>query len=282
MRSSDAMQELASAPGGCWKLARVRLHGERQACRDGSVIGRLQLPGRTSGQSARADGSFWVVARVVETSWTGSATRDAVRRRDAGSSADAGLTGLDGRDERAWMGAGLLITQRSRVQIPPPLPRPEAPSRTEKGHSACGCYCLRARRPRIQYGAADLSCLTDKSADTWRCHHAQLQHRGQVVPSGPALSQFSVFNAEPVALLTGEPLAARSKNPLSLPELVPVDLIRAATMSSSAMMDSILTLRSGNWPSSHPAVPSMAVGPCTFPTLLRQTARPHARKSRQP
>ena len=27
----------------------------------------------------------------------------------------------------------LLITQRSRVQIPPPLPRPEALSRTEKG-----------------------------------------------------------------------------------------------------------------------------------------------------
>ena len=31
-----------------------------------------------------------------------------------------------------------LITQRSRVQIPPPLPRPEALSRTEEGPSACG------------------------------------------------------------------------------------------------------------------------------------------------
>jgi hypothetical protein len=31
----------------------------------------------------------------------------------------------------------LLITQRSRVQIPPPLPRPEALSRTEKGPFAC-------------------------------------------------------------------------------------------------------------------------------------------------
>src|SRR6266487_4183771 len=31
-----------------------------------------------------------------------------------------------------------LITQRSRVQIPPPLPRPEALPRTEKGPSACG------------------------------------------------------------------------------------------------------------------------------------------------
>jgi hypothetical protein len=32
----------------------------------------------------------------------------------------------------------LLITQRSRVQIPPPLPRREALSRTEKGPLACG------------------------------------------------------------------------------------------------------------------------------------------------
>jgi hypothetical protein len=31
-----------------------------------------------------------------------------------------------------------LITQRSRVQIPPLLPRPEALSRTEKGPLACG------------------------------------------------------------------------------------------------------------------------------------------------
>ncbi len=31
-----------------------------------------------------------------------------------------------------------LITQRSRVQIPPPLPRPEALSRTERGPFACG------------------------------------------------------------------------------------------------------------------------------------------------
>src|SRR5689334_22962064 len=129
MRCRSSPPLLADA--GSWQ--RVRLHGERKACRDGSVIGRLQPPGPTSGQSARADGSFWVVARVVETSWTGSATGDAVRRRDAGSSADAGLTGLDGRDERAWTGTVLLITQRSRVQIPPPLPRAEAISRTEKG-----------------------------------------------------------------------------------------------------------------------------------------------------
>ena len=40
----------------------------------------------------------------------------------------------------------LLITQRSRVQIPPPLPRPEALSRTEKGPSACGCARSCAQR----------------------------------------------------------------------------------------------------------------------------------------
>jgi hypothetical protein len=33
--------------------------------------------------------------------------------------------------------------------------------------------------------------LPRKSAETRRCHHAQLQHRGQVVPGGPVLSQFS-------------------------------------------------------------------------------------------
>jgi len=42
-------------------------------------------------------------------------------------------------------------------------------------------------------------------------------------------------------------LPLRGKNPLSLPELVPIYLTRTATMSSSATMDSILTLRSGNW-----------------------------------
>ena len=73
---------------------------------------------RRSGRLARADGGSGVVAGVVETPWTGGASRDAVRHRDAGSSADAGQRG---RGESAWMGAGLLITQRSRVQIPPPL-----------------------------------------------------------------------------------------------------------------------------------------------------------------
>jgi hypothetical protein len=43
------------------------------------------------GQLAHADGSSRVVAPVVETPWTGSATRDAVRHCGAESSAHAGL-----------------------------------------------------------------------------------------------------------------------------------------------------------------------------------------------
>ncbi len=39
--------------------------------------------------------------------------------------------------ETAETQVGRLITQRSRVQIPPPLPRPEALSRTEKGPLTC-------------------------------------------------------------------------------------------------------------------------------------------------
>jgi hypothetical protein len=83
-----------------------RMHGEVQR----------QPPSRWP---AGVDGSFAVVTGVVETPWTGSDTRGVVRHRGAGSSGDAGL---DGRDEPAWTATVLLITQRSRVQIPPPLP----------------------------------------------------------------------------------------------------------------------------------------------------------------
>src|SRR6185437_4540566 len=76
---------------------------------------RINVPG----WPAHADGGSGVVAGVVETPWTGSDTRDAVRHRDPASSANAGL---DGRGESSQTGTGLLITQRSRVQIPPPLP----------------------------------------------------------------------------------------------------------------------------------------------------------------
>jgi hypothetical protein len=88
------------------------------SCPRGQAADRGALD-RRSGRLASVDGSSGVVARVVETPWTGSATRDAARHRAAETSAHAGL---HGRDESAWTGAGLLITQRSRVQIPPPLP----------------------------------------------------------------------------------------------------------------------------------------------------------------
>jgi hypothetical protein len=35
--ASDVMKERASAPGGCWKLASIRLHQAREAHDDGSI-----------------------------------------------------------------------------------------------------------------------------------------------------------------------------------------------------------------------------------------------------
>ena len=62
-----------------------------------------------------------------------------------------------------------LITQRSRVQIPPPLPRPEALSRTEKGPFACGvCTDLRT-------GACSSRALTRSDL-----------HRGERTADAPA------------------------------------------------------------------------------------------------
>src|SRR5207344_2453808 len=69
-------------------------------------------------ESSVRDHLFGVVTPVVETSWIGSDTGDAVRHCDSWCSAHAGQ---HGRGDSAWMGTGLLITQRSRVQIPPPL-----------------------------------------------------------------------------------------------------------------------------------------------------------------
>jgi hypothetical protein len=51
------------------------------------VAFRISVPG----WPARADGGCGVVAGVVETPWTGSDTRDAVRHRDVACSANAGL-----------------------------------------------------------------------------------------------------------------------------------------------------------------------------------------------
>ncbi len=104
-------------------------------------------PDRRSGcRLARADGGSGVVAGVVETPWTGGASRDAVRRCDAVSGADAGLPR---RSESLWTGTVLLITQRSRVQIPPPLPSLQVRGlfRSWKGPSACAVCTELCTRP---------------------------------------------------------------------------------------------------------------------------------------
>ena len=66
--------------------------------------------------------------------------RDRLKRRRQGRSektssrkACRGQRGRQRRSETPETKVVWLITQRSRVQIPPPLPRPEALSRTEKG-----------------------------------------------------------------------------------------------------------------------------------------------------
>jgi hypothetical protein len=73
---------------------------------------------RHPGRLARADGGLGVAACVAETPWTGRAARDGGRRRGFLGRANAGLRGLAG----PWTTVVCLITQRSRVQIPPPLP----------------------------------------------------------------------------------------------------------------------------------------------------------------
>src|SRR5262249_1887280 len=78
---------------------------ERRQARSSSirVVADRGAPGRRSGPPAALIGGSGVVAGVVETSWTGSATRDVARHFDTASSADAGLRG---RGESAWMGTG--------------------------------------------------------------------------------------------------------------------------------------------------------------------------------
>jgi hypothetical protein len=117
-------------PGECRQTA-----GPRDP-RAASPLGRSWRAGSACRQSCFPDGSSAVVRGVVETPWTSSATPDAARHRDASSSAHAGL---HGRGKSAWTGTGLLITERSRVQIPPPLPSLQVRGlfRSRKGPSAC-------------------------------------------------------------------------------------------------------------------------------------------------
>ena len=126
--------------GRCAALRRRRWLKSLTAEASGASARRV---GSASGRLAHPDCSSGVVARVAETPWTGSATRDAVRRHDTVSIADARPLR---RGLPSWMEAGLLITQRSRVQIPSPLPRPEVLYRTEKGLSAYGLKRTSARR----------------------------------------------------------------------------------------------------------------------------------------
>src|SRR5215472_3943259 len=117
---------------------RVTAHGHTVvSCPSPQVTTVHGAPDRRSGcRLARAHGGSGVVAGVVETSWTGGASRDAVRRCDVASSADAGLPR---RSESSWTGTGLLITQRSEVQNLPPLlvSAAQGPFLSGRGPFAC-------------------------------------------------------------------------------------------------------------------------------------------------
>ncbi len=103
---------------------------------------------------AHIEGSCGVVADVVETLWTGGETRDVVRHCGAWSSAHAGLHGRSGPP---WMGASLLITQRSQVQILPPLPRSEAGSEHGSGLLYVPCQRIWAQRHQVSIKSVRLS-----------------------------------------------------------------------------------------------------------------------------
>jgi hypothetical protein len=72
----------------------------------------------------------------------------------------------------------VLITQRSRVQIPPPLPRPEALSRTEKGPFACGLCTI--VRPAITY------------------RHSSLRHSSLRLPACSALTLCGLMTTDEI------------------------------------------------------------------------------------
>jgi len=142
---------------------------------DNALQVRTTLECRPSTQPATDDPERWaysygsdapvpvvrLVGRSCWTTWTSRPEADLCthlctrcqRPRDAAGHAETGKTTRDAGDAQRGLSPGQrdgaerrrrwetrvvwLITQRSRVQIPPPLPRPEAPSRTEKGPLAC-------------------------------------------------------------------------------------------------------------------------------------------------
>jgi hypothetical protein len=86
-----------------------------------------------------------VAACVAETPWTKTVARDGGRRRGSPRRVDARLHGLPGP---SWTTAALLITQRSRVQIPPPLPGKTAPGTSLPGSFSATCDQTPGHIPR--------------------------------------------------------------------------------------------------------------------------------------
>jgi hypothetical protein len=119
----------------------------------------------------------------------------------------------------------LLITQRSRVQIPPPLPRPEAPSRTEKGPLACGLCTDLFTAPGQ---AAPLRAAGSASAPGSALGRPAQRTRGYTTGNWPQISW-----AHPTH---SRSWAARSRRPV-------VQLREGVTRAFRAVTDAALRLR---------------------------------------
>ena len=115
--------------GGAWRGWRTRTwcRSPGMAAAEGREGWELQINSLFCKPICKPD-----AARQLETGETEPTERDGIGPVRRGHHARERLPGT-AETNVVW-----LITQRSRVQIPPPLPRPEALSRTEKGPSASG------------------------------------------------------------------------------------------------------------------------------------------------
>ena len=159
------------------------------------------------------------------------AAQEPIRARDASGQTETGETrnvrhdvalqvfgdhhGDQGLRETAETVVVWLITQRSRVQIPPPLPRSEALYRTEKGPSACG-LCT-----DLCTGACSSSAFARLVGDFYRSERAaddQLRQRVRHLAVGLQVGLDVLLHRERYVSVT-DPLAER----------LPVDLLIAAS-----------------------------------------------------
>ena len=105
-----------------------------------------------------------------------------------------------------------------------------------------GSVAMREKRSR---GGRRARAATRQGEVVRGSDHSELQHRGEIVAGRPVLTELAVGDAVPVALICAEPPVGGRANPPSSLLLVPAERTRIATMSPSAMSDSMVISRSG-------------------------------------